>query len=98
MAELIRRGGDWNGKQLVSADWIAALHTPCAVYAQYGLLWWLNTDREYYPSVPASSFFASGAGTNLVWIDPALGLTAVIRWIDQKKIDAFLGRVMASLV
>lgn len=97
MAELIRRNGDWNGKQLLPASWIEAIRTPCPQFAQYGLLWWLNTNRGYYPSAPASSFFAVGAGTNLVWIDPELGLSAVIRWIDQSKIDDFLGRVLASL-
>jgi len=97
VAELIRRNGDWNGKAILPATWIAALRTPCPVFAQYGLLWWLNTGRGYYPSAPESSFFAMGAGTNLIWIDQELGLSAVIRWIDQNKIDAFLGRAVASL-
>ena len=97
VAELIRRNGEWDGKALVPASWIAALQTPCDVFAQYGLLWWLNTGRKNYPGAPDSSFFAMGAGTNLVWIDQKLGISAVIRWIDQKKIDDFLGRVLASL-
>jgi hypothetical protein len=32
-----------------------------------------------------------------MWIDQDLGITAVIRWIDQAKIDDFLGRVLESL-
>jgi Beta-lactamase len=97
VGELIRRNGDWNGKTIVPAAWIAAIRRPCPVKPIYGLLWWLNTGRSQYPNVPESSFFARGAGSNVIWIDQDLGLTAVIRWIDQKKIGDFLGRVVASL-
>jgi CubicO group peptidase (beta-lactamase class C family) len=97
VAELIRRNGEWEGQRLLPADWIETLRTPCAINPEYGLLWWLNTGRSYYPSAPASSFFAVGAGTNLMWIDQDLGIAAVIRWIDQAKIDDFLGRLLASL-
>jgi hypothetical protein len=67
------------------------------VFPQYGLLWWLNTKGAQYPEAPETSFFAVGAGTNLLWIDQTLEIAAVIRWIDQNKIGAFLGRVVASL-
>ena len=97
VGELIRRNGDWNGKQLLPASWIAAIRTPCPVKPIYGLLWWLNTGRAQYPRVPETSFFARGAGSNVIWIDQDLALTAVIRWIDQKKIGTFLERVLASL-
>jgi hypothetical protein len=33
----------------------------------------------------------------VLWIDQELALTAVFRWIDQKKIADFLTRVVASL-
>ena len=97
VAELIRRNGDWNGKTILPASWIAAVREPCPVFPQYGLLWWLNTKGAQYPEAPESSFFAVGAGTNLLWIDQTLEIAAVIRWIDQNKIGAFLGRVVASL-
>lgn len=97
VAELIRNDGQWEGTRLLPEGWVAAMTSPCDRFAQYGLLWWLNTDRGYQPQAPESSFFALGAGTNLIWIDRDLGLTAVIRWIDQASIGDFLGRVMASL-
>ena len=97
VAELIRRNGEWEGEQLLPASWIAALRAPLDIFPQYGLLWWLNTGHAQYASAPETSFFAVGAGTNLIWIDQERRISAVIRWIDQKKIDAFLGRVMASL-
>ena len=97
VAELIRCDGRWGNTALLPPEWVAAMRTPCERFAQYGLLWWLNSGRGYQPAAPESSFFALGAGTNLIWIDQELGLSAVIRWIDQAKIDEFLGRVLASL-
>jgi len=97
VAELVRRNGDWEGRQLIPTSWIAAIRTPSPVYPRYGLLWWLNTKREPYPGVPETSFFARGAGSSVLWVDQDLALTAVFRWIDQKKIADFLTRVVASL-
>ena len=57
---LIARGGRWNGRQLVPAEWIAELRRPCALNPEYGLLWWLNTGRRHLPSAPESSFAARG--------------------------------------
>ena len=95
---LIAGEGDWNGRRIVSADWISGLSTPIEIYPVYGLLWWLNTEQAYYPSAPAGSFFALGAGTNLIWIDRGLDLVAVIRWIDQGSIDEFLGLASEAFV
>ena len=85
--------------RVLSQRWIELLDPPRPAPSsrRYGFLWWLNTGRSQYPNVPESSFFARGAGSNVIWIDQDLGLTAVIRWIDQKKIGDFLGRVVASL-
>lgn len=93
---MIQRGGEWGGKRIVSADWVKMLSTPISIYPVYGLLWWLNTGKTYYPSAPETSFFALGAGTNLIWIDPALDLVGVIRWIDQGSIDGFLRLASAA--
>ena len=93
---LIARGGMWGSKRLLSEDWVRQLHAPIDIYKVYGFLWWLNTARDYYPSAPATSFFALGAGSNLIWIDQALDIVGVFRWIEQSKIDPLLGHVMAA--
>ena len=94
VGQLILRGGAWNDKTLIQPEWIHALQQPCDINPRYGLLWWLNTDRGHYASAPESSFFAVGAGTNVIWIDPDLDLLMVARWIDQSKIDALIARVL----
>lgn len=91
------RNGRWEDRQLLSAEWIRRATTPGELKPTYGYLWWLNTDRELFPSAPASSYFALGAGTNLIWIDPEHDLVAVVRWIDNGQTDEFIRRVMASL-
>ncbi|HET6230098.1 MAG TPA: serine hydrolase [Longimicrobiaceae bacterium] len=94
---LYLRRGRWAGRHLLSEDWVRAATTPAAIKPTYGYLWWLNSDRKLYPSAPASSFFALGAGSNVIWVDPDHDLVAVIRWIDNKEIDAFIARVMAAV-
>ena len=73
------------------------LRQPCPLYPQYGLLFWLNTDRALYPSASTASYCMSGAGGNLTWIDPDNDLVAVLRWIDPAARDGFLGLVGNAL-
>jgi CubicO group peptidase (beta-lactamase class C family) len=94
---LMLRRGRWAGRQLLSDAWIRTALTPVPIKPTYGAMWWLNTDRKLYPGASASSFFALGAGTNLIWVDPEHDLVAVVRWIDNKEVDGFLQRVTASI-
>jgi CubicO group peptidase (beta-lactamase class C family) len=83
LGTLILRRGVWAGRRLLSDSWIEALTDPCPLKPGYGLLWWLNTDRAQYPAAPETSVFAVGMGTNLIWIDPALDLVVVARWVAE---------------
>jgi CubicO group peptidase (beta-lactamase class C family) len=94
---LMQRGGMWGGKRILSEDWVARCLVPCSIQPIYGYLWWLNTERRRYPSAPAGSYYASGAGGNLTWIDPDHDLVAVLRWCDPAAMDRFMGLVMAAL-
>jgi CubicO group peptidase (beta-lactamase class C family) len=94
---LILRRGVWAGRRLLSDSWIEALTDPCPLKPGYGLLWWLNTDRAQYPAAPETSVFAIGMGTNLIWIDPALDLVVVARWVAKDRVDDLIGRIMRAL-
>lgn len=94
---LYQRRGEWNGQRLISEDWIDRATEPCPLNAKYGYMFWLNGTQENAPSAPATSYFMRGAGSNVVWIDPALDLVAVLRWIQKPKIDGFCKRVIAAL-
>ncbi len=89
--------GAWAGHRIVSERWIELSLAPCDINPSYGYLWWLNTDRKLFPSASAESLFASGAGANVTWIDPATGIVAVMRWIDAEARNGFISRVMAAL-
>jgi CubicO group peptidase (beta-lactamase class C family) len=93
---LMLRRGEWNGKQLLPESWIDESLRPCPLKPTYGFLWWLNTDHARYSSAPAGSFFASGAGGNLTWVDPGNDLVAVMRWLDPTAIDTFIRLIMQA--
>jgi CubicO group peptidase (beta-lactamase class C family) len=87
---LFLRRGRWRDRQLVSEKWIELMTAPTDVKPDYGYLWWLNTGQKRNPHVPATSFSAVGAGTNLVWIDPEHDLVAVVRWIEPEHDQEFI--------
>ena len=91
------RRGNWNGKQLLSEKWIDLATAPTPIRPNYGFMWWLNTDRKQYPAAPGTSFFALGAGGNVIWIDPEHDVVAVIRWFDLNRINEFMGLVTAAV-
>jgi CubicO group peptidase (beta-lactamase class C family) len=95
---LIARQGRWNGKQLVPESWIGQMLAPCPANPVYGFMWWLNTERQLYPSAPASSVFARGAGSNVVWIEPSDDILLVARWIRSDSIDGLIGKVCDAMV
>ncbi len=94
---LFLREGRWKDRQLISKEWIDAMRQPTDIKPVYGYMWWLNTDRQQFPSAPESSFFALGAGTNMVWIDPDHDLVVVVRWIDPQHEDEFIRLVLAAI-
>tara|TARA_B100001964_G_scaffold161934_1_gene177716 strand:+ start:1424 stop:2545 length:1122 start_codon:yes stop_codon:yes gene_type:complete len=96
MGLLIARGGFWGGYEVLPRKLIAQLFEPCVLNPSYGLMWWLNTDREMFASAPESSVFAYGAGANYVWVDAPRDLVAVVRWINPDFMDGFIARVMGA--
>ncbi len=93
---LIANGGNWGGRQLIPAEWITAMMTPSPTLPNYGYLWWLNRGPQARPHVPETAVFALGAGVNVIWIDPAQELVAVLRWIDKTALDGFVDRMLAA--
>lgn len=93
---LMLNRGVWAGQRLLPERWIEQTLTPCALNPNYGLLWWLNTGRTRYPSAPATSYFASGAGGNITWVEPETGIVAVMRWMERESVDQFIRLVMAA--
>ncbi len=94
---LILNKGNWDGKQLVPAQWIKAATTPSAHGPDYGYLWWLNTQRKQWPSGPASSFAAIGNAGNIVWLDPDDDTVLVWHYAGAgNAVDGMIQRIVAA--
>ena len=94
---LMLRGGAWDGRRILSEAWVRTCLAPSPLNANYGCLWWLNTDGTQAPAAPRSSFFALGVGSNIVWVDPENDLVAVVRWIEKARFPDFVAAVMRAL-
>jgi CubicO group peptidase (beta-lactamase class C family) len=95
---LILNKGSWEGKRLISEEWIAAATSPSAHGPDYGYLWWLNTKQKKWPSGPASSFAAVGNGGNIIWIDPEHDIVLVWHWHEAgNAVDGMIQRIVASI-
>lgn len=95
---LTLRKGNWNGKQLLSEDWIRKSMTPTPANTGYGFMnYFLNTDRKLYPSAPATAYAHIGNGTNAIYVDQENEVVAVVRWIEDKSMDGFLQRLLSAL-
>jgi CubicO group peptidase (beta-lactamase class C family) len=95
---LTQRRGMWGETRILSEEWVKLSLTPTVPQPTYGYMnWFLNTDRKWMPSAPASAFGHVGNGTNLVFVAPEQDLVIVVRWIENDAIDEFLGRALGAL-
>ena len=96
---LTLRRGKWGDRQILSENWVRQALTPTAAQPTYGFMnWFLNTDRKFIPSAPASAFAHMGNGTNMIYVDPENDLVVVVRWIENNAVNEFVQRVLASIV
>lgn len=91
-ADYVPPRGSGGTRHVVSADWIRAMTTPSKPRPDYGLLWWLNTDRKALPAAPATVFWAAGFGGSLVYVNRGHDLVIVLRWVPEG------GKVVAAIL
>jgi CubicO group peptidase (beta-lactamase class C family) len=95
---LTLRHGKWKDRQLISDQWVDWARTPTPAQPTYGFMnWYLNTDKQLWPSAPATAFAHIGNGTNMVYVDPENDVIAVLRWIDGRAIDGVIKRLLAAV-
>lgn len=97
VGQMLLDEGSTNGKQILSADWIRRMRTPGELAPYYGYLIWLNHEQKVFPSVPASSYFAVGAGSSFTWVEPERRMVVVVRWLDSAHADALFGKILAAV-
>lgn len=105
---LYLRGGQWDGRQLLPADWVNnARHPTAASNSYYGALFWLNAINRATgkPAVtdllPDDTFFARGFGGQLITIIPSRDAVIVMLNAAYTKdiapIPEFLGSLLKAL-
>jgi len=83
LGRLYLNGGNWNGKQIVPAQWVKDSITPSAPHLMpgynnpgsatpfgYGFQWWV-------PSSPHGDFMAFGIYHQTIYVDPTTGIVIV---------------------
>lgn len=94
---LFLRNGNWNGKQLISEDWINSIRQPSKANQSYGYMWWLNKGTRQMEGVPEHVFYGAGFGGNYVVVDQKNDLLIVTRWLEPSKLGSFLKQVYQAL-
>jgi CubicO group peptidase (beta-lactamase class C family) len=94
---LFLRNGTWNDREIVSPKWIAMARSPGPANPNYGYMnWFLNTNRTF-PNAPVSSVTFQGNGSNIIYIDWDNDLVVVVRWIQQRAFNEFIGQVLSAI-
>lgn len=88
VGRMMLAAGEWQGRRVVSQQWIARMLTPCAIAPFYGYFTWLNHGHRPVPAAAPDDYFAVGVGAQVIWHSPGRRLVAAIRWFS---FDAFAG-------
>ena len=96
---LFLRNGRWNDRQLVSQKWIDMARSPGPANAAYGYMnWFLNSGpTPAFPNAPSSAVSFQGNGSNIIYIDWQNDLVVVVRWIQQRAFNEFIGQIIGAL-
>jgi CubicO group peptidase (beta-lactamase class C family) len=76
VGRLMLRGGDWEGKRLLSEETVRQIATDAGTPGHGGIGWWSNREGKY-PSLPRDAFWGSGAGHQVLFVVPSRQLIAV---------------------
>jgi len=102
-ALLYLHGGNWNGRQVIPADWVKASITPYSDTESggYGYFWWTGNSASgarQEISFPRGSFWAEGHLGQYAVVVPSLDLIIVNRLDDRLTKRTIHKRQIAHLV
>ena len=79
--QMVMQDGEWQGAQVVPADWLAASTVPSAKTEpgaqQYGYQWWIA------PDAPAGEFFARGIYGQYIYFNRVRGVVIAANGADR---------------
>ncbi len=82
--------GKWNGKELISGDWVRQVQKSSEANESYGYMWWLNKGGRSMEGVDPDIYFAAGFGGNYIIVDQKSNMVIVTRWLEPSKLANFL--------
>jgi CubicO group peptidase (beta-lactamase class C family) len=83
IGQMVLQKGNWNGAQMVPADWIAQATTPSAPGgAMYGFQWWMP------PQPSPGEVMAQGIYGQYIYINPTLDVVIAVNAADRGFEDA----------
>lgn len=103
---MVMQNGRWQGRQLVSADYVTRMATVSQpINRSYGLLWWVNEGEgldvlgrpagRRFPSAPPDTLAALGAGGQVILIVPSRQVILVRQGDTPGAVD-FADRMLAD--
>jgi CubicO group peptidase (beta-lactamase class C family) len=93
---LFLRKGRWKNQQLISENWVNAVHQSSAANKSYGLMWWTNQENAL-GDISKNIYYANGFGGNYILIDNEHDLVIVARWLEPNKFGEFARLVISSI-
>ncbi len=103
--------GKWSGEEVIPAKWVEestqvhSLTGSSGTKSGYGMMWWVNADRDSQIPLEQGAFTASGTGGQRLTVLPSLE-TVIVHRVDTDDKDGprvgtsgyhrFLSRVMAA--
>jgi len=99
---LFLNNGIWDGKRVISEEWIQKSITPSETNPEYGYMWWINSKlgEDYqttdWKNVPTNIFYGSGFGGNKVIIIPDENMVVVGRWFGRNTESTFIKMILDS--
>lgn len=95
---LFMNKGIWDGRRIISEDWIKKATAASTPNSNYGYMWWLNKNgEEHWEGLPEHLFYAAGFGGNFIVIDTEKKWVLVTRWLEPSQIGEMVSRIYAAI-
>lgn len=96
IGQLYLQKGNWNGKRILSEDWVAFATAPSPQAEQYGAHLWLNTNGNRWKNAPWDAYALVGHQGQRVVIIPSKDLVVVRTGVTEDR--ELQNQVMSTLL
>lgn len=76
IGRLVLRGGDWDGRRILSPEAVRRVTTSAGLPGDCGMGWWTNAAGRY-KTIPRDAVWGAGAGDQVLLVVPSLNLVMV---------------------